>query len=58
MQVEWDYAPTGNDLIHGVPLEDNEDAIVFIEDNPSLIGQKYMKVSTWYFFLQVFQVFP
>ena len=44
LQVEWDYAPTGEDLIDGVPLEDNEDAVVFIEDTPSLIGQKYMKV--------------
>eukprot|EP00904_Undaria_pinnatifida_P009398 jgi/Undpi1/5589/HiC_scaffold_2.g00865.m1 len=25
--VEWDYAPTGNDLIDGVPLLDNEDAV-------------------------------
>lgn len=46
LQVEWDYAPTGNDEIDGVALEDNMDAVVFIEDNLSLIGQKYMKAST------------
>ncbi|CAN0429948.1 unnamed protein product [Laminaria digitata] len=45
MQVEWDYAPTGDDLIDGVPLADNEDAVVFIENTPSLIGQKYIKAS-------------
>eukprot|EP00904_Undaria_pinnatifida_P009447 jgi/Undpi1/5632/HiC_scaffold_2.g00907.m1 len=41
--VEWDYAPTGNDLIDGVPLEDNEDAVIFIENTEALIGQKYIK---------------
>ena len=47
-QVEWDYAPTGNDQIDGVALEDNEDAVVFTEDNLSLIGQKYMKASNFF----------
>lgn len=50
LQVEWDYAPTGNDLIDGVPLEDNEDAVIFIENTEALIGQKYIKVNVWFMF--------
>lgn len=45
VQVEWDYAPTGEDLISGGLLEDNPDAVVFVEDTSSLIGRKYMKAS-------------
>lgn len=43
-KVEWDYAPSGDDLIKGGPLEDNPDAVVFVEDTDLLIGRKYMKV--------------
>lgn len=44
-QVEWDYAPTGEDLIKGGLLEENSDAAVFVEDTASLIGRKYIKAS-------------
>ncbi|HTU47834.1 MAG TPA: multicopper oxidase domain-containing protein [Bryobacteraceae bacterium] len=40
-EVEWDYAPTGTNLIEGRPFNANEKA--FMEAGPTVIGRKAMK---------------
>ncbi|XP_022788227.1 hephaestin-like protein [Stylophora pistillata] len=44
IEEEWDYAPTGKDVLEGKPLEDSEDASTFTVNSANRIGRKYKKV--------------
>ena len=42
-EVEWDYAPTGLNVMTRVPLADDPFASVFTETTDSTIGRRYLK---------------
>lgn len=44
VEMEWDYAPTGMNVLAGEKLEDNEDSRTFTENTDNRIGRKYKKV--------------
>ncbi|KAL9973398.1 hypothetical protein ACROYT_G019854 [Oculina patagonica] len=43
-EVEWDYAPSGNDLIDGIPLDKSDEVSTFTVGGDKRIGRKYKKV--------------
>ncbi|KAL9973401.1 hypothetical protein ACROYT_G019857 [Oculina patagonica] len=43
-EVEWDYAPSGNDVMDGIPLDKSEEAETFTISGDKRIGRKYKKV--------------
>jgi hypothetical protein len=42
-EVIWDYAPSNEDRIHGIRLEDSETARITAVNGPGRIGHKYRK---------------
>lgn len=44
VEVEWDYAPSGQDVLEGVPLEESDEAKTFTAGGDDRIGRKYKKV--------------
>lgn len=42
-EKDWDYAPTGKNLINGKNIEDDEHPSVFLEKGPHRIGRVYKK---------------
>lgn len=43
-KVEWNYAPTGRDVINNISLTDSDDSEVFFGREDGRIGGRYMKV--------------
>ncbi|XP_041656874.1 ferroxidase HEPHL1 [Cheilinus undulatus] len=43
IEDEWDYAPSGKNLLNGENVEDDEHASVFLERGPQRIGRVYKK---------------
>lgn len=43
VEVDWDYAPSGIDQWHNVPLEESDDAAVFCTRDDTHIGRVYRK---------------
>ena len=42
-EVDWDYAPSGMDMVTGMKLEDEQNASVFTIEGPNRIGRIYRK---------------
>ncbi|MCJ8745764.1 hypothetical protein PDJAM_G00134240 [Pangasius djambal] len=42
-EVDWNYAPSGRNLINGQQIKDDEHASTFLESGPSRIGSVYKK---------------
>jgi FtsP/CotA-like multicopper oxidase with cupredoxin domain len=42
-EIDWDYAPSGNDMLTGALLEEEPAAAVFTESGPGRIGRVYRK---------------
>ncbi|KAL0994973.1 hypothetical protein UPYG_G00130140 [Umbra pygmaea] len=42
-EVNWDYAPSGKNLINGLDIAEDEHASVFLDSGPQRIGRVYRK---------------
>uniref|UniRef100_A0A3P8Y2W5 ferroxidase n=1 Tax=Esox lucius TaxID=8010 RepID=A0A3P8Y2W5_ESOLU len=42
-EIQWDYAPTGKNVILNKPLKEDEQAVKFLERGPQRIGSVYKK---------------
>ncbi|KAM9436317.1 ferroxidase HEPHL1-like isoform 2-T2 [Clarias gariepinus] len=42
-EVEWNYAPSGRNLITGLQIKQDEHASIFLENGPTQIGSVYKK---------------
>lgn len=42
-ETNWDYAPSGNNIISGTSIKDDEDAQTFLVGGPDRIGRVYKK---------------
>lgn len=42
-EINWDYAPTGRNLINGKQIADDEHASLFLQSGPQRIGSVYKK---------------
>lgn len=42
-EVDWDYAPSGMNMINGMPLDEDQQASVFTVEGPNTIGRVYKK---------------
>eukprot|EP00123_Amoebidium_parasiticum_P018481 comp24220_c0_seq1/m.44577 comp24220_c0_seq1/g.44577 ORF comp24220_c0_seq1/g.44577 comp24220_c0_seq1/m.44577 type:complete len:705 (-) comp24220_c0_seq1:209-2323(-) len=44
VEQEWDYAPSGRNQLHDVPLDEDDNAKTFATNADGFIGRKYKKV--------------
>ncbi|KAI9139107.1 Cupredoxin [Paraphysoderma sedebokerense] len=42
-EVDWDYAPSGTNMMTGKPLDSNPETLVFVEQGKGKIGKVYRK---------------
>eukprot|EP00079_Xenopus_tropicalis_P012612 XP_002939767.2 PREDICTED: hephaestin-like protein 1 [Xenopus tropicalis] len=43
VEEPWDYAPTGTNLINGLNITEDRNALIFLENGPNRIGGTYKK---------------